>query len=115
MGLYNMREKLNDGTKSDTREIAVERARQKGVLGLLGLELECLCPSCSSLLVKSTVLHWSLHYLPQPSDLMKPHQVKCNPSLGKKRLVQTLSDSKSVSSKQRLKEFPDEALTVSAG
>ena len=52
---------------------------------------------------------------PQPSDLMRPRQVKRNPPVGQKRHIQTLSDSKSVSPKQRLKEFPDEALTVSAG
>ena len=52
---------------------------------------------------------------PQPSDLMRPHQVKRNPPLGKKRHIQTSSDPKSVLPKQRLKEFPDEALTVSAG
>ena len=57
----------------------------------------------------------SVLHAPQPSNLMRPRQVKHNPPVGKKRHVQTLSDPKSVSLKQRLKKFPDETLTVSVG
>ena len=54
-------------------------------------------------------------HAPQPSDLMRPRQVKPNPPLGKKGHIRTSSNSKSISPNQRLKEFLNEALTVSAG
>ena len=49
---------------------------------------------------------------PQPSDLMRPCQIKRNPPIGKKRHVQTASDRKSVTPEQQLKEFPDESLST---
>lgn len=57
---------------------------------------------------------------PQPSDLGRKRRIHTNPPpAGKKRSVYGTSagkhDPKSVSPAQRVKEFPDEHLTVSAG
>ena len=54
---------------------------------------------------------------PQPSDLARSRQVKRNPPVGRKRHQpsKTSHDPKSVSLHQRLREFPNEALSVSAG
>ena len=54
---------------------------------------------------------------PQTSHLVRPRQVKRNPPVGRKRHQPSkLShDPKSVSLHQRLREFPKESLSVSAG
>ena len=58
-------------SNSDTREIAVDRERSVGVvLGLLGLELEWFCLSCSSLYAKSTVSTLVASLSAQPSGLI---------------------------------------------
>ena len=53
---------------------------------------------------------------PQPSDLARSRQLKRNPPVGKKRHQpsKTSHDPKSVSLHQRLREFANENLTVSA-
>ena len=53
-----------------------------------------------------------------PSDLARDRKTLCNPPVGKKRrttLVNTKSEPKSVSPKERVREFKVEALVVSCG
>ena len=66
----------------------------------------------SSANTPSTLL--SILHAAQPSNLMRPHKVKRNPPVEMTLHIQTSRDPKSISPKQQLKEFPEEALTVSA-
>ena len=51
---------------------------------------------------------------PKASDLVRKRTIDCNPPKGKKRSRgKGVSDPKSVSPRQRVREFPDESLTVS--